>query len=317
MQPSHPSLSTLLGSLIANGEPSARAIAENYRYEERVAPDRQQAYEEGLPTALADIAPWFKGHTDYLNKEVWQEHPETFRAANGAAALPAAVLSELGGEQTLLRIENLDYALKAGLAPDWAAVEQALAVYRRERTGEDTKQEDAKVLLEKVCGYLSHNDFAKRPRFAAFEQDMAEDVDAPDWAERLRERLGLAHLQAGTAVALMRYKVKEVVKAAERLGAPHALTVPTVLDGRFSDAFHPAPVGLPCGRTLNLAGNPDCDRLAAEVLHLHIDYSPTHMVKVGVLTARADTSPARIAELRAEHLFCLRYWSNRNDFGSL
>jgi hypothetical protein len=185
-------------------------------------------------------------------------------------------------------------------------------------------QGDAKYRLEEVCRSLNTNPYAIRPRFAAFAQEMQDEIDDPNWAERLRDRLGLAHLPPPSnafgpyPVVLMRYKVGEVADRAAHAGADHALALPTALDAEPYEIFHPAPKSDTYGRTLNLAGCGDeCDRLASEVLHLRLDYKPSHIWKVGAITTRADTSPERVAQMRREHLFCLQYLSGNGDFGKL
>jgi hypothetical protein len=94
-------------------------------------------------------------------------------------------------------------------------------------------------------------------------------------------------------------------------------SVPTVLDAEPYEIFHPSPREQNYGRTLDLAGAGDCDRLASEVLHLRIDYAPSNLWKVGAITTRADTSSERLARLRSDHLACLQLLSDRDDFGIL
>lgn len=317
-----PSFNRLIAVLLASDDVVLRALAQNVRFEERVGSDRQRRYEAGLPAADPAYEEWLSNHADYLSSNVYTKLPETFLALNADAALPAAVTSELGEDQVLIRVESLDYAFTETNVRTLADLEQVLAVYQDRRRDPAFTAGDAKALLEKVCGSLNHNPFAVRPRFAAFGQELEDDIAAADWPERLRDRLGLAHLPPTRAsgphpVVLMRYTVKEVAARARRLDAAHALAVPTVLDFEHNEVFHPSPRGLNYGRTLNLSGADDCDRLASEVLHLRIDYTPSHIWKVGAITRRADVSPGRLAQLRGDHLFCLQYQSNRDDFGTL
>ena len=318
--PSGTNLPSILDSLLRSGDAVLAARAENYRFEERVGSARQAHYETSFAPAGGAYDEWLDSHANYLNTAIYAELPETFTATNQDAALPAAVSSALGQEQFLIRVESLDYALgDLGLSlPD---LEHSLATYGG-RPDPSVAAGDAKALLQKVCDSLNRNPNAVRPRFAAFAQELEADIAAPDWATRLRDRLGLAHLPpTGTygphPVILMRYKVREVTGRAKTLNADFPLAGPSVLDAEPYEIFHPSPKELNYGRTLNLAGAGDCDQLASEVLHLRIDYSPGHIWKVGAITGRADVSPPRLTVLRSDHLVCLQLQSNRDDFGVL
>jgi len=322
MSPSHHALSRLLDELLGSGDVVLRARAENFRFEERVGQGRQGRYEADHGPVGASYENWLESHKDYLEGSVYTEMPETFLAVNTDAALPAAVSSELGEGQELIRVESLDYALGETKVGSLADLENILGIYNNQRRDSNLTGGDAKSLLQEVCRSLNHNPFAVRPRFAAFAQELSEDINTPDWTRRLRDRLGLAHLPPIGAfgphpVVLMRYTVREVADHARKLQANHPLAVPTVLDAEPYEIFHPSPREQNYGRTLNLAGSGNCDRLTSEVLHLRIDYAPSHIWKVGAITARADTSPARLAELRGDHLTCLQLLSNRDDFGIL
>jgi hypothetical protein len=318
--PSGTKLPSVLADLLRSGDAVLAARAENYHFEERVGSARQAHYESSYADSAGIYADWLDGHADYLNAAIYAELPETFTATNLGAALPAAVSSALGQEQYLIRIESLDYAL-GDLRLSLPDLEHNLAVYGG-RPDSSVTAGDAKALLMKVCDSLNHNPNAVRPRFAAFAQELETDIVAPDWTTRLRDRLGLAHLPptghyGPHPVVLMRYKVREVRDRARRLNADFPLAVPTVLDTEPYEIFHPSPKELNFGRTLNLAGVGDCDQLASEVLHLRIDYGLGHIWKVGAITGRADTSPARLSALRSDHLACLQLQSNRDDFGVL
>ena len=322
MNPSHHDLNRLLDDMLESDDIVLRARAENFRFEERMSQERQANYEAKHGPAGPTYEDWLGSHQDYLQELVYIGLPETFLAVNIDAALPAAVTSELGEEQVLIRVESLDYALKETKAGSLTNLENTLAIYQNKRHDSNVTAGDAKASLQDVCRSLNHNPFAIRPRFAAFAQELSEDIDATDWPLRLRDRLGLAHLPPTGVfgpypVVLMRYTVGEVAAHARKLAANHPLAVPTVLDAEPYEIFHPSPRGQNYGRTLNLAGVGDCDRLASEVLHLRIDYAPGHIWKVGAITARADTSPERLARLRSDHLACLQLLSNRDDFGTL
>jgi hypothetical protein len=94
-----------------------------------------------------------------------------------------------------------------------------------------------------------------RPAFAAFKDEVTDDLSRTDWATRLRDRLGPAHFDGSGVsipIALMEYSVAEVRKTATDFGLACAFTAPTVLDSGPWPFFFPAPPELNCGRTLAL-----------------------------------------------------------------
>lgn len=316
--PTNSHLDAVLTDLLASSDATLTARAENFRFEERVGAGRQAAYEAAYPPAGASYAQWLRSHGDYLNAGIFTEHPETFTATNQNAALSAAVSGPLGQEQFLIRVESLDFAL-GELGRSLIDIEDNLAVYHGRPDSHVTPGE-AKALLHKVCESLNRNPYALRPRFAAFAEELTTLIDAPDWPLQLRDRLGLAHLPPTGSygphpVALMRYKIKEVVAVANRQGAAFPLAVPTVLDAEPYEVFFPSPQDMDYGRTLNLAGAGNCDCFASEVLHLRIHYGLGHLLKVGAITRPADLAPPRLASLRGDHLACLQLHSHRDNFG--
>lgn len=315
-------LSAIFDRMRGNLDPVVRARAENALFEERLAGGRYDAYCNACNPAEETMEAWVTAHTDYLRESVWIELPETFTSLNSAAALPPSVTSDLGADQFLFRVESLDCALTQTKVTSLPDLEDLLAIYRNERTGGHVDQAAAKAALEEVCDSLNRNPNAVRPRFAAFAEELVDDAETGEWADRLRDRLGMAHMVPTDSygprpVALMRYPIRAVMDRARRQNAANALAVPTHLDGEPCEYFHPAPSQALCGRTLNLMGNPECDRFASEILHLRIDYTPQDFFKVGAITTRPDLSSTRLAELREGHLFCLRYLNDREDFGAL
>jgi hypothetical protein len=322
LQPTNLQLIAIIDALLSSCDVVRRAHAENVLMEQRVGADRQARYEAGFPPSAPTDRAWRKSHGDYLQSAVFLDLPETFLAPNAEAALPPAVTSTLGDRQVLVRVESLDYVLTHTKVNSIDSLMTLLTIYKGDDKHDRIDPGDAKALLAEVCRSLNENPYAVRPRFGAFAQELEGDIDRPDWAERLRDRLGLAHFPpAGKygphPVALMRYTVADVMDRARRVGAVHPLTVPTVLDGEPYEVFHPSPRGENYGRTLNLAGTGNCDRLASELLHLRIDYQPTHIWKVGAITTRAALPAEKLVRLRADHLFCLQMLSGRDDFGKL
>ncbi|MBF0375204.1 MAG: hypothetical protein HQL39_17540 [Alphaproteobacteria bacterium] len=308
MLSTNPHLVRLIEELTRSSDPDLRAKGENYRFEERVDPRRQKRY-DGIALATADYDEWLKAHVAHLKTSVWIDEPETFTAINGMAALSPAASAELGENHVLVRIEKLDDALSRTNVASLAELDDLVEVCSGRRKNERVSAAEAKGALDSVCGALNTHHLG--PRFAAFAQDLNEEIARPDWPDRLRDRLGLADIGVDEPVALMRYSVRDVT----RRRVDHPLVVPTVLDAQPCEAFHPSPRDADYGRTINLAGDPECAALTSEVLHPRFDYEPRHIWKVGAVTRPFDRR--RLAELRIQHLFCLRYLSNREDFGKL
>ena len=284
-------LAPIFSAMMMSGDPVHRSMAENILFEERLVGGRWDAYQERCDPADDSYDAWREAHKDYLWDAVWVDLPETFSAINANASLPPSVVSLLGANQSLIRVESLDYALNNTRVKSLADLEHLFSIYKGWRKDPLVDQGDAKAAIEEICDSLNRNPYAVRPRFAAFAEELQDDLRATNWAELLRDRLGLAHLPPTGAfgphpVILMQYSVRAVVEQSVRQKAAHALAAPTHLDGDPYEYFHPAPSQETYGRTLNLAGEYDAQRLASEVLHLRIHYSPSHIVKVGAITIR-------------------------------
>lgn len=158
-----------------------------------------------------------------------------------------------------------------------------------------------------------------RPVFAAFWEDLSDvfgatpGEDPPGWADELRDRLGLAHhdpaARAGRIdVLIFRYRV-DAVPGPKSNHAQRLLVPPTVLDGRFSPAFCPAPTGGLTGHTLDLGGG---SRLCREVLHPTLPFRAVHLFRVGAI--ERPVSPGLLREARGLHLAAVRAASAREDY---
>lgn len=291
-------------------------IAQNYRWEEKVGAARRAAYQDSLPDTLPDLTAWSDAHTNrwLKNRITHVALPETFTASNAAAALNGPILAPDNQGQELVRIECLDYYIEENPIHDLNSLLHQIEVCQGRVTDRHFTRGDAEESLETLCEALNLSPYARSPRFAAFAQELQEDIEQPDWALRLRDRLGLGHYRPTLrfptrTLALMRYTVKDVVAAANRAGAAHAMTAPTGLDADLNEFFFPAPRDLDYGRTVNLAG---ADTLAAEVLHLRIPYRAKNLWKVGIVTTPPEKD---IRRLRENHLSCVRLESGRDDFG--
>ncbi len=122
-----------------------------------------------------------------------------------------------------------------------------------------------------------------RPAFAAWKDELIDDLSHPDWADRIRDRLGLAHYDpTGTRsipVMLMEYDVAAVLSTAAGHGIRDAIVSPLVVDSPPWPWFFPSPAGMVYGRTMKLkVGAP---QLLAEFLHVRMTYAHDHIARLG------------------------------------
>lgn len=158
-----------------------------------------------------------------------------------------------------------------------------------------------------------------RPCFASFYLDhddlfgQSPSEDQPGWADEMRDRLGLSHLDpsSGSTQALLvfRYSVSDVPKHKGLDKSSRPLATPTVLDGSLNPAFCPAPHRAPSGHTVHLqAGR---DQPCREVVHPYLDFEAEHLFRVGKLTRSV---PNELLPARAVHISALRRTYQRDDY---
>jgi len=283
---------------LAQGDASIRAKAQNLAWEECVAEVRRLFFEQG---SFAIRGPaWTElavRQSDYVQLYVNVDSTDTPHTFD--PALEPAQLGALDEDQLVLRLERLEHALSNSIF----TYDEVLEAHR---TGD-------RALLDRFA--MDWNDVRDaRPAFATFLREVQDEVGKPNWAELLRDRLGLAHYQpAGGAipVALMSYSVGEVLAAA---GATVAFTMPTVLDSTLWEHFFPAPKEISFGRAMALSLCDSDDMLIAEILHSRISYSGAHILKVGEIMNPLPILP--VPELRERHLLALQLASGREDFGA-
>jgi hypothetical protein len=159
------------------------------------------------------------------------------------------------------------------------------------------------------------------PRFAALETEVRRELNAPDWAERLRTRFGLADWSPRPGerlpVAVMMYRASEVRRLCRgRAGLTSLFTRPTALDQKPYEYFYPAPARMNGGRCMQLRVLPKADGgLISELLHPKIPYRIEHIFKIGEITTAAPDESLR--SLRNHHLDLLRDGSGDAHFGAV
>ena len=153
-----------------------------------------------------------------------------------------------------------------------------------------------------------------RPVFAAFYEDLMEELAdraGATWANQVRDRLGLYHLNSwgGTfpiPVFLFRYPLRDVPREKGVTGASRRpLVVPTVLDHRFSEAFCPSPQVMVACQLVDIGPVP-AKQPAREVLHPFMPMKAQHLYRVGEVNRPV---PSDLGPARREHLEWLRLLS--------
>lgn len=276
-----------------------RSAADNIWFEQRVSAERQRSFEEAAD-GCGDPATLRKALVDYWNEFVRVDDgiPHTF-----LPSLMPASFGPLDTRQRIVRIESLIRPLRAyGL--DFSRLQQAF-----ERSETDVIDGFVTVWNES-----SQRDW--RPAFAAFKDEVLEDLKRPEWPSILRDRLGLAHYDCAggpVPIALMDYSVGEVLDAAKRAKTPVSIAVPTVLDSVPWPYFFPSPAELSCGRAMALYEVDDDHDLLAEVLHFRIPYRREHIVRLDEISNPPRAFDLKI--LRNHHLLALRLASGNHDYG--
>ncbi len=311
-------------------------IARNFLLEERLDPMRVASYEAQLGGAApTDFAAWDVSHTRYLKEHVFLRPPgvhdfrivdrnnpklcpESFRAPRGLLSLRGTDLTT-----PLLRVVPVDdIASMARSQPDQMFdldKDQLFDLGKRviANPHDAEARRDLKFVFDEAFnGPINDH----RPMFAAFYQDLHDELAAlpnDQWANRLRNRLGLLHISQLYApglprrVFIFRYEVREIPTHPGQSDR-RPLALPLVIDHKLFPAFCPAPGGMNSGRTLNLKDGGDDDPVR-EVLHLRMPLQVEHLIAAGEVTEPVSES-LRLA--RRDHLFLLQILSNRNDYGA-
>lgn len=308
------------GQDFANGD--LRFPGRNFLLDEAVLETRADTYEaEGGAARHVDVHAWEDRHyNDYLRRHVFLDQPvsgppgtlnparpaacpETFRFSEGFSFATAKT------DLDLLRVVNARRVAELARVP-----ESDLLIWAREVEEKREPGSGAWQNLSAVLGFWSSR-LDLRPVYVTFWEDQRDlfEKDRPDWADALRDRLGLLHLsppaRGEIPILVFRYPVREVPKHhAVRNGRP--LATPTVLDGELSEAFCPAPQGQTCGRVVDLSAS--YAEPSREVAHPFFPYRVEHLFRVG--TVRRPPGPS-LAEARTAHLLAIRDLCARPDYG--
>ena len=296
-----PALQSALEAWRRDPEIRERACADNAHFEERVSDARRKAFETLVATAPRVPATLSNQHDWYWRKFVKADEtiPHTFLPEFDPARLGPETLEPF---QPIVRLEDIRSPLG----------QQGYTLAELQTALTDPQSGLIERFLEDWNGARDW-----RPAFAAWEDQLLDEIDAPDWADRLRDRMGLAHYDPTDKpipVVLMRYTVAQVQTEADHLGLHQAFVAPTVLDTGPWPYFFPAPATLPYGRAMPLTlSDDDNKQLLAEMLHIRLPYRRAHIVKFGEIQRRTGTPDLKA--LRNNHLTNLQLASDRFDFG--
>ena len=282
------------------------APAENYILDERVPVAREDDFLglNDFATIAHDKNSWFKQHVDYTKDRVALPAVSgTFTSINQSNWLG------LSPDWDVIRIETL-YGLggranSRGSTLSEAELNDLIYDFIHARDTGATFDPFKKAQLEKWLS-LVNSGSDRRPAFVAPFAEVEDILKKPDWANRLRDALGLGHIKpwAGNPmiVVLMQYNLVRVHNA--HIGKPAWAASPTVLDdvpGQMPNpCFFPAPKTASMdgyGYTVDLATSGATWR--KEFLHGHIAYSLADIRRIGKVST--DVPPNRIDHARKDH----------------
>ncbi len=295
------------------------APAENYILDERVADARGNEFLafNGFSSAAPEKDSWFKQHSDYTRGHVaLPAISGTFTKINEDAWLP-----QLSPDWDVVRIETLNGLAGRALNKGSHISESKVAGLIREMLDARDAGSKLDALKQDELGkwlQLANRGSDRRPAFVAPFAEVEDILKQPNWADRLRDALGLGHIRATgnpMTVLLMQYSLIRVHDA--HIGNPAWAASPTVLDdvpGQMPNpCFFPAPKNASkdgYGYTVDLAITGASYR--KEFLHGHIAYTLADIRRIGEVTT--DVSPSRISDARKDHLDLLapdlRYFSD-------
>lgn len=276
---------------------ATQAQAQNFRHEQGVSVKRRICFEtEPSRRSVNSWEDFIKYHSDYVRLYVKTsvDQPHTF-----LDNLEPNSVGMIDDAQMIVRLESLTRPLLAfGYTFD-----EFVDAYEKGDTS----------FLQEFCDVWNElRDL--RPAFSTLLSEVSEEVQRAEWADELRDRLGLAHYSANSSpepVILCRYAVAQVQSEAV---TGFAVTMPTVLDSDPWEYYFPAPKSLRFGRAMALTLCDSDNDLKVEFLNSRVTYSPEHIWKVGQIVKPAPNID--LLELRERHLLALQIASNDETFGT-
>lgn len=319
------------------GEDPARdaaLTARNFVLDEGVTKERATSYTArgAVVDHGEDVATWRSLHEAYLAERVRvfadddgppaqldparpDEHSETFRFIDTESPYLST-----DANVHLLRVEEIS-SIAALLGEGSARVKTLLREFLDGPTTDRPRLEKAvNDLLEAWFVGLD-----QRPVYAGFWADLEDlfgetaDDDSEGWADTLRDRLGLAHLDPARSsgelgrgdldVVVFRYPV-DALPGVKGRRDERPLLPPTVLDGPFSDAFCPSPRDATTGHVVHL--EPEGGKLRREVLHPRACFRASQIWRLGTLKRSVDVAGLPVA--RGVHLLLIQAETGKEDY---
>lgn len=280
-----------------------RCIAENFILEERLTEEREDNYGKHFEKPVNEET-WDDGHEDYVYKRIYSSSgiPETFEDINKPNLLPA-----FDSDQYLVRLEDIGRLNRL-----YAKTAVEIMKHFSDFLKDPETLESANIIKSFFSAWNKKRDY--RPIFAGFWGDVKDiftdaagnRVENEDWADRLRNRFGLGHMDPKDGepipVLMFRYRVRDVIEC--HTDEPNLFAVPTVLDGRFSYYFCPTPgKGWNHGQVLDLStGDENNYSLYCEILHRFIEYKPEFLYKAGWITRSPGKTLENARRIHLEYL---------------
>lgn len=298
-------------------------VARNFQLDEHPSTARAAAYGvAGVPASHSDAQAWVNAHSRYLDRAINLLNPglsatpyridagrpdicpETFR-------FPEAIQLYGGADKNLLLIRMVKAERIADLLDQPRSDPTAFLGLCRAFLADPSDTRIRQELDDNLAVLSEKLDL--RPVFSAFFQDVRDEFDEPDWADRLRNRMGLAHISpspSGPApVVVFRYAVKEVPPFSGRRD-DRPLAVPSVLDSMFFPSFCPAPSDQDKGQLVDLSSS--FQEPVHEILHGWMRLTPQHLYRTGQVTS---APPEDLSEARGTHLTYIQASCGPTDYG--
>lgn len=282
---------------LLSSDDGIKAKAHKLRMEQGVSESRRIFFER-QPSVPAGSS-WdelFRRHVDYVRLYVKTstEQPHTFQDQ-----LEPNDVGDIDQEQLIVRVEGLARPMH----------EFGCSFEELQKAHDD---QDVDFLNEFCDVWNDLRDL--RPAFSTLLSEVAEKLDLDDWADVLRDMLGLAHYSANTApepIALCKYSVADVHREAN---TKVPITMPTVLDSNPWEHYFPAPKSLRFGRAMALVPCNNEEDLKVGLLNSRVTYTHKTIWKLGQIAKPAPVFS--ISKLREFHLLALQLASGDDSFGA-
>lgn len=310
-------------AIATNARVEHRFPARNLLLDENVEVWRAQSYAEFLAPVRDPVWPTdelphnFTAHKNYVVDRLWKGHSGT---------LPREIdLDEWSCPETFQRIPAGSPFLDASLDLRLVRVESAVGMASRigvaatvlvdVATSALAGAADAERTLDLLFETLADKSKV-RPEFATFLADILPVFSEADWADRLRDTLGLIHYNptAGGEIPILvfSYPIRDL-PFLQGQPALRPLVPPVVLESNWNPAFCPSPPGGRTGHTIDLSAATLVSQ-RREVVHPTLRYRASHLYRVANIRRPIESDTLEVA--RSLHLTEIRGMSGSPDYAS-